>query len=666
MKGTCTDSTQQVERQTVIRRSLLGLDYWLYRKAFFLPFCDYLKILLNKPDPTVITLWDSANTQLPIFSTHPHIETHFCAEGGVIIPQSKYVVACYRLTGTTFLSDKDARSAFAQLFAHRDFCSAPEGKLFARSLRTAADDVGAPRNEVTRKSAFGNIIEQKDWDATCEAVFSNVWKVLKDSPHFRLRGRGGLRTTNLFPFVIVAKCPTDNNASEITHQLQCVFSDTHRSFLRSNDAQASDLKERFGRMFGQEAAMAFQTGTVTLADPLKGQDLSAAIGCPGLETLARMHRVYVPIHVEGAAWIVLLRFVQDSNIPGFYDRFHFYHDVIPRIGAMLRMESKSVYLGHVENVFTQEITNPDYPSFVNRFNVGSATLVQRYPFPEVRLAASSGDGLNRLTLPNGSAVDVTIQKTSFFDRQVDYDPLEPRDVFDSCRRALRSVEESARSFEVEMMHQQHTFFNALPTNQIDTALELTNDVGGFIEDAKRKLNVLETSLSIPFRDKTLTQLDRTNTIFELLAWLKNSAFSSRNEPNLVFPDGGDDVRLRARAERANAFTLFWNLWDNAVKNHPRSHSERFSIVAEWHDALLLVTFRNAGELPPEFVRYLTEDGAPWPGSTKRKGLIIVKDKLKALNWRIHQIGVKQGYTAITIAVANANLQKRTARERNVV
>lgn len=638
-------------RQTLIRRALLGLDYWLYGKAFLLPFCDYLKIFLNKPDPTIITLWNSADTQRPIFSTHPNIETNFCEEGGVVIPHSKQVVACYRLTGASFLCDEKARLDFDQLFAHPDFCSTPEGEVFARSLKRATDPVGAPRNGTACKTAHEKAGEQTDWDVICEAVFSNVWKVLEDSPHFCLRGHGNLRTTNLFPFMFVAKDSKDTRASEITHQLQCVFSDTHRSFLRSNEAQAKDLKEQFGRVFGREAAMAFQTGTITLADHLKGRDLSAANGCPGFKMLAQMHRVYVPIHIEGASWIVLLRFYKDSDISGCYDVFHFYHDVIPRIGAMLRTESKSVYLGHIENVFAQEIANPDYPSFVNRFNRQCAALVQRYPFPEVRLDESVGDDPSRLILPDGCGVGVTIRKTSWFDPQVDYDPLDPKDVLDACSRALRTVEESAKSFELEMRHQQHTIFNVLPTNQIDVALRLTGDTGGFLDDAKRKMNVLETSLSIPFRDLPLKHLKGVDTVFKLLNWLKTDAFSSRIEPTLVLPSDGPDIRLRGRTELANAFTLFWNLWDNAAKNHPREHSERYSIVAEWHHELLFITFKNAGDLlPQKFVHYLAEDNAPWPESSNRKGLIVIKDKLRALNWQVREVAAEGEFTRITIAI----------------
>jgi hypothetical protein len=659
MKGTRTDSSQQLERQTVIRRSLLGLDYWLYRKAFFLPFCDYLKIFVSEPDPTVITLWDSADKQHPVFSTHPHFETNFCEEGGVIVPQSKYVVACYRSTGASFLSDKKARSAFEQLFAHPDFCSTPEGKLFARSLKTAADDVGAPRNEVARKCAFENIIEQKDWDATCEAMFSNVWKVLKDSPHFRLQGSGNLRTTNLFPFVFKAKDSKDKRESEITHQLQCVFSDTHRSFLHSNDAQASDLKEGFGRMFGQEAAMAFQTGTVTLADPLKGQDLSSAIGCPGLEMLAQMHRVYVPIHVEGAAWIVLLRFVQDSDIPGFYDRFHFYHDVIPRIGAMLRSESKSVYLGHIEKVFAQEIANPDYPSFVNRFNISCAGLVQSYPFPEVRLDEFHGDEPNRLTLPDGSSVCVATRKASWFDQQVDYDPLNSKDVVDACGRALRTVEESAKSFELEMRHQEHTIFQRLPTWDLQQAVkrpgsglhsELTGKARKHVEDAKCLAEIMDIALNIAFGRQSALNLP--TGVGQMLRWFEQHTMSKAIKADLTTPAVAKDFMLH-ESELPKAFTVLWNLWHNASKDYVLHKPNMFWVRTEWRGPQFVVTFVNEGCLPGKWVDYLLRPRANSPSDSKEiRGLIIVKTKMQALGWSFNQVNVQDDKTTIQVRIGD--------------
>jgi hypothetical protein len=221
------------------------------------------------------------------------------------------------------------------------------------------------------------------------------------------------------------------------------------------------------------------------------------------------------------------------------------------------------------------------------------------------------------------------------------------------RQLETTLEASARAFEAEMSHQQHTIFNVLPTTQIDTALncptdQLSGDARALVEGAKRKLNLLETSLAIPL-DRPLTHLDGIPGVCGLLRWLNTNLFSVGNPPAFRLPQDGRDIELRERMQKANAFSLFWNLWDNAAKNHPRNHSERYSVSVRWDGSFLLVTFKNAGTMPSEYVKYLLEKKAQWPGARQRKGLITLKSKLQALNWEIQRIGVDSGLTEITVA-----------------
>jgi hypothetical protein len=72
---------------------------------------------------------------------------------------------------------------------------------------------------------------------------------------------------------------------------------------------------------------------------------------------------------------------------------------------------------------------------------------------------------------------------------------------------------------------------------------------------------------------------------------------------------------------------------------------------------MLVTFRNAGTMPSEYIRYLLEKRAQWPGPPKRKGLVAVKNKLQALNWRIHRINVDSTSTELTIAATGHEISQ---------
>ncbi len=632
MTGTLTDS-QQVERQTLIRRSLLGLDYWLYRKAFLLPFCDYLKIFLNKPDPTVITLWESANTRRPIFSTHPHVETKFCEEGGVLIPHSKRVVACYRSIGASFLSDENARLAFVQLFAHPDFNSPHEGKQFGQSLKMATEAVGASKNRTACKTAYENAVEQTDWDTTCEAVFSNVWKILEDSPHFRLRGRGNLHTTNLFPFLFVAKGKMGIGAAGATHQAQCVLSKTQRSFLGGSATQTSDLIEQFCHIFGREAAMAFQTGTVTLADPLKDQDLSAATECPGFKALALMHRVYVPIHVEGVAWIVLLRFFKDSDIPGFYDIFHFYSDVIPRIGAMLRTEAKALYLNFIERLFSDEIAKSDLQSIMSRFNKGSMNLLPNLPFPHVYLTDKDTRGNGEpLNLPDGRRVFIGTEPNPYFNPEWTYDPLGGLETKEACERAKAAFANEERRIRARFLGHRHSIVNLKPGPLLHAALiqdetQISGKARDFVADAEKTSEVLFATLD--FVMSKMHQPLQGKRIAGILAWLKEHETSGVGHASLEIDSVADFLPPQDAME--DVFLVFWNLWHNA------SQRGDFAVHVGQHDGLHRVVFFQKSEWPKhkrQWVDFLNGVASSPNTEPEKRGLEIVEQSLRHLRWNI--------------------------------
>jgi hypothetical protein len=666
------------EQRTLVRRALLGLDYWLYGRAFLLPFCDYLKILLHESESIIITLWDQGDTTGPVFSTHRHVETKFSKQFAVLVPHSERFVACYSLTKTRADAAINAHQSLRQLFEHEDFVQKNEGEVFGESLKAAASRV-LPRSATHarhwERPSGETVAKQAELVIQYQDIFRNVNAVLERSPHFPFKGETkSPQALNLFPFVFVAKCPGDVAITQAVHQPLSVLSDAQCEYLNRDPARGRNrdesVSQHFQSLFGPGSETAFRAETVALAKPLEPVAASSAKHWPALKALASQHRIYVPIHIEGSPWIVLTRFFRDSEPSYWYDVFHFYHDVIPRISTMLRTESKSAYLGLIERFFSDEITNPDLVSFVGRFNKRSNSLLDSFPFARVYLTDTpSPSGGDVLSLPDGKQVTIKREANPHFEPQVAYDPLDGQSVREACERALRRAARARESFRFEMDHQAHTIFNELPTNQIEAALacsssELAGAARSFVEDAKRKTIILETSLSIPFADRDLKHLRNATSVLQLLNWLKVHAFSGKRVPVLTLPTADQDIQFRDRSQQANAFTLLWNLWSNAAKTYPGHRSDRYWIGAESENGLLLISFRNAGEMPPQYIPYLLREGVPWPGPRDRKGLIIVKSKLKALGWQLRLVAVEAGLTAITLATNLADQSNTFPPERN--
>ena len=79
---------------------------------------------------------------------------------------------------------------------------------------------------------------------------------------------------------------------------------------------------------------------------------------------------------------------------------------------------------------------------------------------------------------------------------------------------------------------------------------------------------------------------------------------------------------------------------------------------------MLIAFKNAGELPTDSVRYLSQTDHPWSGPINKKGLIIVKGKLKALKWKLASIKVDAEFTTIAVAISLAGQFEKPVQPRS--
>jgi hypothetical protein len=627
---------EQVERQTVIRRSLLGLDYWLSGGAFLLPFCDYLKIFLYKLDPTVITLWDSADTRHPIFSTHPQIKAIFCEEDGVVIPHSNRIVVCYKLNGDALVCDSAASKALRQLFDHTDFTKSREGTLFGNSLNDA------PRIDVHANELNTSVVpphksgEEIDWNQehiainrAYAAIFKSTREVLKQSPHFQLEGPNLI---NLFPFVFVAKATAGLDGLEITHQPTLV----------------SEVPRQFLGVFGPEANAAFETGTLTLTERAipDGLDLN------GIKGLATKYQVWVPIHAESTPWIVLLRFLKASRRSHWYDVFHFYHEVIPRIGAMLRTEAKAAYLDLIVTFMSEEIANLDLASFVSRFNKRSVSVLRSFPFPRIYLSDKLSSG-NEVQLPDGSKVAVMTEPNRWFHKKEwKYDPLDLSIARDTCERATSAFAKEESRIREKFLRQRHSMVNLNPEPWIKLALLqkrklLSGAARTYVSNAQRTSNLLFASLDFVTTGKHAPLTNRS--LGEILKWLKERETVSvtvEGQPpgpaKAVLQIEKDADYFPQNESVEDIYLVLWNIWHNAARMaRGLGQSDTFNVTLFKEKDYHSLTFSHKGEWLKEKLQDLDflNGTAPPPARDKKLGgLEIVKQSLSRLKWSVTAVG----------------------------
>jgi hypothetical protein len=608
----------QVERFTLIRRALLGLDYWLSGAAFLLPFCDYLKILLHKPDPLIVTLWNNANPPCQVFSTHPEAATQFAGNVAAEIPHADRFVACYNRRGEAFHGDVEAHVALSDLFAHPDFTISREGKLFGKSLKDASP------MPIQRQQDRLDGVAPKDTKAqsACDVSFSDMFKgvrgILERSGHFQLETGQTDGPINLFPFLFVADAIRGTMGSKVTYQ----------------PVPATESARPFLSICGQGTRAAFHAGTIIFESPSKTQKPPEAGAEPAVMALASRDRIYIPIHIEGSPWIVLLRFLSNSPPSDWNDVYHFYHDVIPRIGAMLRSEVKATYLDFVETFFAGEIGNPDLPSFVTRFNDKSATLLRSFPFPHVYLNDNPSSG-EPLLLPNGRHVTVGTEPNRYFQTEWTYDPLGTL-ATDACERAIRAFAREERRIRSRFLGHRHSMVNLNPGPLLDAAViqgedQLSGDAKTFVADAARTSDLLFAVLDFVATETRTHPPLRNKSIGGILRWLKEKEISGVAQATLQIADAADFRPAPETME--DIFLVLWNLWHNAA----RMAGTRFEVTLSEDKLFRLVTFSQETAWPMEdlqWIEFLNGQAQSPNKEREPSGLEIVRQSLYHLKWGI--------------------------------
>lgn len=642
-------SEDQADRYTLIRRAILGLDYWLYGKVRLWPFCDYLKILLSEPDPLIVTVWQKLGSGWKrVFSTHKHIETCFADDSAVAISLSSLAVACYKIRGRRSILYSEAGPRLARLFNHPHFQVEKIEELPEAGIQPSG------RSSLTETSAT----RRRKTESTVDywPIFDGVHTLQGASPRFTF---SDLPIANLFGFVFTAHKRTAAGNEGVSHSPVCVLSPQQKEYFASASSSDPELVGSvFQRLFGQEAQDAFNTGAIVLAAPVAeiGEIASGQPTTP--KALASRHRLYIPIHVEGVAWIVLLRFLSSKDEARWYEVFHFYHDAVPRIGAMLRAQAKATYLALLGNTLSEEIARHDTSTFSQRCNTRLSALNLQYPFAKIQIGRSSPGDTQFLSVGNERFSIQAAPNVSYV-RTVDYDPLDADSIWTACQKAMMAEV----LFSAEMRNQAHTIFNELPTYQIEAALscdesQLTGEARGYVENAKRKTAILATSFAIPFEKPSALDEPQNRSVLGLLRWFHKNAPIGDRSARFSVREGTRDIPLESKEARNDAFTAIWNLWNNASKTYPGAAKRPFEIRAKWEADRLKIAFENAGELSPNRAKYLLGDQTAKLDESDNRGLQIIRSKVRSLDWKVSDILAAHGITTITLSLGAPNNANR--------
>jgi hypothetical protein len=623
---------EQADRYTLIRRAILGLDYWLLGQPLLLPFCDYIKILLHRPDPLIVTVWQCSPTCRLLFSTHPDVPTKFSSEFATAIPGAERFVACYTHAGRVPIGDVAAAEVLARLFAHPEFTNSSEGKLFGHSLKSATVEPVISRRAVAGDSsatAPSMVFQSK---APFEAMFDGALRIVGQSEHFKLKEPHEI---NLFAFLVVANLKAETRSE---------------SRLTYSAVPAIDATRRRVEAFDKEALASFHSGALTLELNEGSRESPRNRKTHDSTSFMDWSRIYVPIHVEGAPWIVLLKSFDSSSPSAWYDVYHFYHDVIPRIGAMVRSEAKSAYFDIIERLFSEEISNPDSSTFISRFNNRSASLLNTFPFPQVCLTEASTNG-DRLVLPSGKHLTVITRRNGYFQSSWTYDPMGSLGR-EACASAIRAFASEERRIRARFLGHRHSVVNLNPgpllkAAMIQDASLLSGEARRFVEDAAKITDVLFAILDFVTTETRTHQPLQSASAGRILKWLKARETSGVASANLHIDENADFVFKPDSLE--DVFLVLWNLWHNAG----RMAEARFDVILGVSQGTRRITFSQDSEWPEEDRQWIDflNGRAPSPNREREpSGLEIVKRCLDHLGWPITATATP--YVRIEIAASN--------------
>jgi hypothetical protein len=379
----------------------------------------------------------------------------------------------------------------------------------------------------------------------------------------------------------------------------------------------------------------------------------------GVLSKGRSARImYVPIHVGGSPWISLFTFTDADDESAWDDNYCFYRDIIAKLSDRIRSVAQGIYIQTL--VDDLEYALGEHPNqLFDEVEERWKAVSQVFPFRRHLLTQCSSSTAGALRLPRGVYAALTDDDNSFCHPQIDYGHVALEKLKESISTKLTSLElidiRANEGIRNQLTSQAHTFLNVLLSikGTLDSALHENNipTVHKYARDAASNAEILEASLRVAL-DRPLPDTFPKD-ILSMLNWLYETASYGDLKPEPSWNSAKRFAPFSSTEETISAFTVLWNLWDNAARVARGKLNGWFKVSMEAveTDKYARICFTNLGEMPGSWVDYINDQG-PSPNTEKRPcGLEIVKDKIHhELKWGIECQVENDGTTRICLKI----------------
>lgn len=455
-------------RVNAIRSALCGINYWLSDPVpLIYPVIDYLKLLCIEQvalrfvllaDKSSIVFEVRENHSSPIFDLEqiipiPRLENSGGPIYGIAIGCSEF---CFARKGSSC-------PMLAELF---DFTCNSHGKVFKQFLNKLNESLDYYLKKKARQDPVRCLLSPQQSSQT--EVESLLFPVRREVSSIYASAQSSLEKEELFPNIFAhVLTGTEDEKGQALH---LVLSDQQGKLLHEACSDAAlnqaDAFEALAKYFSKplsDAYLSLREGVVykgmvheKIPDPLRKLLRISPGGEPD-------RIICMPVHVEGAPWMVISRLYESSDTSAWENNFYFYHDFLHRLGVHIRAGMKHCFLSAVELVLVEALERGESGEMLyEKINSEWARLSRYYPYDRLRLENVHRNDLKKgeqpLLLDNNNRVVVVRRADNpLFNQEFSYDPINPSAILKACHSVVanynEAVRQGAKRTEINLSHE---------------------------------------------------------------------------------------------------------------------------------------------------------------------------------------------------------------------
>jgi len=368
----------------------------------------------------------------------------------------------------------------------------------------------------------------------------------------------------------------------------------------------------------------------------------------------RSRIMYVPIHVGGSPWISLFTFTRADDESTWDDNYCFYRDIISKLSDRIRSAVQATYIKALVNDLRDAVDRRN--DIVGEIDGNWGVASQIFPFRRHRLTQCTASMPGALRLPRGIHAVLSEEDNPFCNAQIDYGHIRLERLRDGLSKELKLMERiellANEGVRNRRTSQAHTLINISLelTGAIDNALHAQDltEVQKYCRDATSYKTILDASLSIALGRNLPPDFPRD--VKSMLIWLNGLIPSTKLRPEVSWKQSATTRPFANDKDICAAFTILWNLWDNAIKMAGGKKQGWFRISAAEIKDGIQIDFENLGQITELWLRYLNDHRSSPNTENRRRGLEIVKELMPLLGWRIQCEIPKSGETRIRLLI----------------